>query len=82
MANGTVTIFHDMQGFGLILPDIGTGEVVVPVGALQRAGIERLRRGQRVAFKAELDRHGRAAVKNIQLLADDPALPEGPLEQS
>ncbi|HYI38908.1 MAG TPA: cold shock domain-containing protein [Allosphingosinicella sp.] len=68
-------IFDDMQGFGLISPDVGTGEIVVPAGALQGAGITRLRHRQRVAFKAGLDRHGRSAARDIQLLADDSVPP-------
>lgn len=81
MATGTVKIFYDTLGFGLISPDFGAGEVVVPLGVLQRAGVESLKHGQRVAFKAELDRHGRSAVKYIQLLADDAAIEDGLFKQ-
>jgi CspA family cold shock protein len=70
MPNGTVKFFNDLQGFGLISPDTGPGEIFVHVSALERAGIEGLRHGQRVAYNVELDRHGRAAVRSIEMIAD------------
>jgi CspA family cold shock protein len=73
MLNGTVKFFNEMQGFGIILPDTGPGEIFVHVSALERAGIDRLRHGQRVAYKTELDRHGHPAVQNIELVGDGAA---------
>lgn len=70
MSSGTVKFFNEMQGFGLITPDTDMGEIFVDVSALQSAGIQRLSHGQRVSFQVELDRHGRAAVRTIQLIAD------------
>lgn len=71
MPNGTVKFFNSVQGNGVISPDVGAGDVFVHISALERAGIERLKYGQRVEFKVHLDRHGRAAAQNIQLITED-----------
>jgi CspA family cold shock protein len=68
LVSGTVRVFSDHQGFGLIAPDGGASEIVVHVSVLERAGIERLNHGQRVRFELEADRHGRAAARSIQLI--------------
>ena len=68
MVSGTVKVFNDLQGFGLIAPDSGSREIVVDVSALERAGIVRLKHGQRVRFELEADRHGRAAARSVQLI--------------
>lgn len=67
-ANGTVKLFNEMQGFGLIAPDAGTSDVFVHVSALERAGIQKLVHGQRVRFEMRADRHGQAAAHQIQLI--------------
>jgi CspA family cold shock protein len=77
MCSGTVKFFNESQGFGLISPDADTGEIFVDVSALQAAGIERLRHGQRVRFKVGLDRHGRVAARTIQLIPDIVAVAGG-----
>ena len=76
MSSGTVKFFNEMQGFGLISPDNDTGEIFVDVSALQTAGIELLRHGQRVSFKVALDRHGRAAAQTIRLIPNEPSAHE------
>lgn len=70
MLSGTVKFFNDTQGFGLISLDADSGEIFVDISALERAGIERLSHGQRVRFEIEVDRHGRAAVRTIQVITD------------
>lgn len=68
MDTGTVKFFNDLQGFGLISPDVGTCDVFVHVSALERAGIQRLRHGQRVQYEKQADRHGRAAARLIKVI--------------
>jgi CspA family cold shock protein len=69
MIMGTVRLFNELQGFGVIAPDTGINDVLVHVSALERAGIRKLERGQRVLFKMRADRHGQAAAHQIQLVA-------------
>ena len=67
MTSGTVKFFNDVKGFGFIQPDDGGKDVFVHVSALERAGMQGLVEGQKVAFDTEADRRtGKIAVGNIQ----------------
>ncbi|MEA3027910.1 MAG: cold shock protein, partial [Alphaproteobacteria bacterium] len=48
MTNGTVKFYNDQKGFGFIQPDNGEKDVFVHATALERAGIQGLREGQKV----------------------------------
>ena len=47
MTNGTVKFYNDQKGFGFIQPDNGEKDVFVHATALERAGIQGLREGQK-----------------------------------
>jgi CspA family cold shock protein len=67
MNQGTVKFYNDQKGFGFIQPDGGGKDVYVHASALERAGMQGLSEGQKVAFDAEEDRsNGKIAVSNIQ----------------
>ena len=67
MATGTVKWFNTEKGYGFIQPDDGTKDVFVHATALERAGINGLREGQKVSFDTQEDRRtGKIAVGNIQ----------------
>ena len=68
MTLGTVKIFYDTQGFGLVTPDGATYEIVVMSSLLRRLGISNLQQGQRVRCVVGADRHGRPAATDIQLV--------------
>ena len=57
MQMGTVKFYNTQKGYGFIQPDAGGKDVFVHATALERAGINGLREGQKVRVK------GRAAVK-------------------
>jgi CspA family cold shock protein len=68
MNTGTVKFYNDQKGFGFIQPDHGDKDVFVHATALERAGINGLREGQKVAFDTENDpRSGKIAVSTIEL---------------
>jgi len=68
MNTGTVKFYNDQKGFGFIQPDSGDKDVFVHATALERAGINGLREGQKVAFNTENDaRTGKIAVSTIEL---------------
>lgn len=68
MNKGTVKFYNEQKGFGFIAPDNGGNDVFVHATALERAGISRLREGQKVSFDTEQDRRsGKTAVSTIQL---------------
>ena len=51
MNSGTVKFFNDQRGFGFIRPDNGDKDVFVHATALERAGINGLREGQKDAAR-------------------------------
>ncbi len=68
MNMGTVKFYNDQQGFGFIQPDNGDKDVFVHATALERAGINGLREGQKVAFDTHNDpRSGKMAVSKIEI---------------
>jgi cold shock protein len=67
MTTGTVKFYNDQKGFGFIAPDDGSKDVFVHATALERAGMQGLREGQKVSFDTAEDRRsGKIAVNNIQ----------------
>ena len=70
MPKGTVKWFNMTKGFGFIAPDDGTKDVFVHISAVERAGINELREGQKVSFELEADRKsGKQAATNLQDLS-------------
>ncbi|MBX9588743.1 MAG: cold-shock protein [Hyphomonadaceae bacterium] len=67
MESGTVKFYNEQKGYGFIQPDNGGKDVFVHATALERAGINGLREGQKVRFDTQPDRRtGKIAVNNIQ----------------
>jgi len=67
MATGTVKFYNDTKGFGFIQPDDGGKDVFVHATALERAGINGLREGQKVVFDTAPDqRSGKIAVSTLE----------------
>ena len=68
MTNGTVKFYNSTKGFGFIQPDDGGKDAFVHATALERAGIQGLREGQKVKFDTQNDpRSGKTAVGTIEL---------------
>jgi CspA family cold shock protein len=68
MITGTVKFYNDQKGFGFIQPDDGQKDVFVHATALERAGIQNLREGQKVKFDTQNDpRSGKVAVGTIEI---------------
>ncbi len=66
MKVGTVKFYNDQKGYGFIAPEDGGTDVFVHATALERAGMNGLREGQRVSFETEVDRRsGKTAVSTI-----------------
>lgn len=68
MATGTVKWFNPSKGFGFIQPEDGGKDVFVHISALERAGIQSLKEGQRVEFELAPGRDGRTAAENLKTL--------------
>lgn len=68
MTNGTVKFYNSGKGFGFIQPDNGGADVFVHATALERAGINQLKEGDKVAFETQIDRRsGKTAVSTIEM---------------
>ena len=67
MAVGTVKWFNAQKGYGFIQPDDGDKDVFVHISAVERAGMDSLKEGQKLAFDIERDRRtGRASAANLR----------------
>lgn len=69
MANGTVKWFNAQKGFGFIQPESGGPDVFVHISAVERAGLNGLAEGQKVAYELVADsRSGKSSADKLQLL--------------
>ena len=67
MAVGTVKWFNAQKGYGFIQPDDGDKDVFVHISAVERAGMDSLKEGQKLTFDIERDRRtGRASATNLR----------------
>ena len=55
MPTGTVKWFDDRKGFGFIQNDEGGQDVFVHRSAVERAGMNTLREGQKISFDIQKD---------------------------
>jgi CspA family cold shock protein len=67
MAQGVVKWFNAQKGYGFIQPDSGQKDVFVHISAVQQAGLDDLREGQKISFEVSMER-GKAAAKGLKLL--------------
>jgi CspA family cold shock protein len=68
MATGTVKWFNPTKGFGFIQPDDGSNDAFVHISAVERAGLQSLNEGQKVAYELEPGRNGKSSAENLSLL--------------
>ncbi len=64
---GTVKWFSDQKGFGFIVPDNGGSDVFVHISAVQKAGMNTLREGQKISFELQRDpKKGKDSAANLK----------------
>ena len=67
MPTGTVKWFNATKGFGFIQPDGGGQDVFVHISAVERAGMNSLNEGQKIAYEMETDqRSGKKSAGKLQ----------------
>jgi cold shock protein len=79
LATGSVKWFNLITRYGMIEPDDGSQAVFVDSGAVERAGLSGLRKGQRLAFDIVSERR-RSVATNLKLL--EPAESVAPMARS
>ena len=68
MAIGTVSWFNGQKGFGFLKPDDGGKDVFLHISAVEKAGINEPREGDRLQYDLENDRKGRKSAGNLRLV--------------
>ncbi|ABR64186.1 cold-shock protein [Sinorhizobium medicae] len=67
MATGTVKWFNATKGFGFIQPDDGSPDVFVHISAVERAGLQDLKDGQKITYELVKDRKsGKMSADNLR----------------
>ena len=65
MATGTVKWFNAQKGYGFIQPEDGSKDVFVHISAVENAGMNTLREGQKLSFDLASDR-GKTSAANLK----------------
>src|SRR5208282_574649 len=63
MSVGTVKWFNATKGYGFIQPEDGSKDVFVHISAVQRAGLQGLREGQKVKYELMMGRNGKSPAR-------------------
>lgn len=65
MPIGTVKWFNPTKGFGFIQPDSGGKDIFVHISAVQRAGMQTLKEGQKINYEIQTQKDGRQSAENL-----------------
>ena len=65
MSVGTVKWFNPAKGFGFIEQESGEKDAFVHISAVQKAGMDTLREGQKVEFELVPGDGGRTSAENL-----------------
>jgi CspA family cold shock protein len=69
MSTGTVKWFNPQKGYGFIQPDDGGKDVFVHISAVERAGLQTLREGQKISYELTEDRRtGKSSADRLASL--------------
>ena len=68
MSVGTVKWFNATKGYGFIQPEDGSKDVFVHISAVQRAGLQGLREGQKVKYELMMGRNGKSSAENLAVM--------------
>ncbi len=66
MQTGTVKWFNAQKGFGFIEPSSGGPDVFVHISAVERAGMNGLKEGQKISYEIVTDRrNGKSSADKL-----------------
>ena len=66
MATGIVKWFNPVKGYGFIAQEGGGNDVFVHMSAVEKAGLDTLKEGQRVSFEIVSER-GKTAASDLKI---------------
>jgi CspA family cold shock protein len=66
MPSGTVKWFNGQKGYGFIQPDGGGKDVFVHISAVEKAGLDGLREGDKVTFDI-VPNKGKESAENLRV---------------
>ena len=58
-----------MKGYGFIEPEGGGKDAFVHISAVERAGLDDLKEGQRVQYELQTGKNGKQAAENLVLVS-------------
>jgi CspA family cold shock protein len=65
MPTGKVKFFNEQKGFGFIEPEDGGTDAFVHVTAVEAAGMNTLREGDRLTYELEESKNGKMSATNL-----------------
>jgi len=68
MTVGSVKWFNPTKGYGFIEPEDGGQDAFVHISAVEQAGLQTLREGQKVQYELVPGRNGKSAAENLVVL--------------
>ena len=68
LPTGTVKWFNAAKGYGFIQPEGGGPDAFVHISAVERAGLDDLKEGQRVRYELVRGQNGKSSAENLQLV--------------
>jgi CspA family cold shock protein len=60
--------FNAAKGYGFIQPEGGGADAFVHISAVERAGYDSLREGQRVQYELVRGNNGKTAAENLKIV--------------
>ncbi len=68
MTTGTVKWFNAAKGYGFIQPEDGSHDAFVHISAVESAGLDGLREGQKIQYELVPGRDGKSAAESLVAL--------------
>jgi cold shock protein len=66
MSTGTVKWFNATKGYGFIQPDDGSKDVFLHISDVQRAGLQDVREGDKLAYDLQRGQNGKVSAGNLK----------------
>jgi CspA family cold shock protein len=68
MPTGTIKWFNSQKGYGFIQSDQGGSDVFLHISAVERAGLNDVREGDKVSYEIEQDRKtGKSSATDLRM---------------